>query len=96
MLYFKQYIDDIVLIWLWEQDNSAWEAFKNDLKFGVLTWEVHEPSMSVDFLDMTISIVDGHIEMRTYQKPMNLYLYLPPLSSHTRGVIKGTIFGLMY
>ena len=95
MLYFKQYIDDIVLIWLWEEDTSAWDAFKSDLKLGILTWEVNEPSSLVDFLDMTLFIVDGHIETCTYQKPMNLYLYLSPSSAHTRGVMKGTIFGLL-
>ena len=94
LLYFRRYIDDIILIWL--SENAAdWEAFKNDLGFGILTWAASELSSSVDFLDMTISIVDDRIETRTYQKAMNLYLYLPPSSAHTRGVIKGMIYGLM-
>jgi len=44
---------------------------------------------------MTILIIDDRIETRTFQKAMNLYLYLPPSSAHTRSVIKGLIYGLM-
>ena len=44
---------------------------------------------------VTLSIEDGRIVSRTYQKPMNLFLYLPPSSSHPPGCIKGTIYGLI-
>ena len=32
---------------------------------------------------------------KTYQKPMNLHLYLPGPSAHPLGCLKGTIFGLL-
>ena len=32
---------------------------------------------------------------RTFQKKMNLHLYIPPPSTHPSGCIKGTIFGLV-
>ena len=45
---------------------------------------------------MTLSIGRDHIKSHTYQKKMNLYLYIPPLLGHSSSsIIKGTIFGLM-
>lgn len=44
-------------------------------------------------MDMTISIVDGHIETKLYENDMNLYLYLPPHSSRPCGVFTGLVFG---
>ena len=95
-LYFKRFIDDIFGIWLLD-DTTAWDDFKNEVNnFGILTWEFEQELVtSVDFLDLTITIKGGQLETRTYQKPMNLYLYLPPSSAHSPGVIKSTIFGLM-
>jgi len=94
LLYFRQYIDDILLIWLWE-DAADWEAFKNNLGFVILMWDADKLSTSVNFLHMMIAIVNDRIKTRTFQKAINLYLYLPPSSAHTRGVIKGMIYGLM-
>lgn len=95
LLYFKRYIDDIIGISVFD-DSSTWEEFKAEVdNFGILTWEFEEPSTEVNFLDMTLSIVGDHIESRTYQKKMNLYLYIPPSSGHSSSIIKGTIFGLM-
>lgn len=95
LLYFRRFIDDMIGVWL-SDDSSAWIDFQAAVNnFGILTWEFDAPGRSVNFLDMTLSIRNGKIESRTYQKPMNLYLYLPSASAHTRGTIKGTIYGLM-
>ena len=95
LFYYRRFIDDIFAIWLIE-DGTSWTDFKHDINdFGVLTWETEEPSTSVNFLDMTLTIVEDRIEFRTYQKDMNLYLYLPPTSAHPGGCIKGTIYGLI-
>ena len=57
-------------------------------------WETSELSTSVDFLDLTISIgSDRRIQFQTYQKPMNLYLYIPYGSAHAPGVLRSLIFG---
>jgi hypothetical protein len=50
---------------------------------------------TVNFLDLTIEITnDGEIKTKTFQKAMNLYLYLCPSSAHQPGVLnKGLIFG---
>ena len=42
---------------------------------------------------MTISVTNnGKIKTKTYQKEMNLYLYIPPSSAHPAGMIKGLIY----
>jgi hypothetical protein len=97
LLYFKRFIDDIFGIWI-ADSNATWSDFCNDIdNFGVLTWDIHEQqlSTSVNFLDLTLSIEGSKIVSRTYQKEMNLYLYLPPASAHPPSCIKGTIYGLI-
>jgi len=65
--------------------------------FRVLTWDIENnpPATSVDFLDLTLTIEGSRIVTKTFQKKMNLYLYLPAASAHPEGCIKGTIFGLV-
>lgn len=97
LLYFKRFIDDCFGIWVGNFTNN-WSDFCNDVNdFGVLTWDIldQRPSDSVDFLDLTISIHGNKLITKTYQKKMNLYLYIPPASAHPTGCIKGTIFGLV-
>jgi hypothetical protein len=63
---------------------------------GILKWDIKEqkPSSTVNFLDLTLTIQGDTIYSRTYQKAMNLYLYLPFASAHPQGCIKGTVYGL--
>jgi hypothetical protein len=100
LLYYKRFIDDVLAIWIPPPNsspksaNAAWLQFKADLTFGILEWETEDLAQSVDFLDLTISITsDRKLRTRTFQKAMNLYLYLCPSSAHPPGVLKGLIFG---
>ena len=95
LVLYVRFIDDIFGIW--NGSDEAWEAFKGDINnFGILTWEICEPSSSANFLDLTISIEqDGSLTTKTYQKAMNLYQYIPPQSAHTPGMTKGVIYSLM-
>jgi len=61
--------------------------------WGPLKWVVQEPSTKVQFLDLNITLDNSTIRVETYQKPMNLYLYIPPLSAHPPSCFKGLIFG---
>jgi hypothetical protein len=61
--------------------------------WGSLKWVLQEPSNKVQFLDLDITLENPTIRVETYQKPMNLYLYLPPLSAHLPSCFKGLIFG---
>ena len=95
LILYVRFIDDIFGIWNGTDD--AWKEFKEDINnFGILTWEICEPSLSANFLDLTISIEqDGSLTTKTYQKAMNLYQYIPPQSAHTPGMTKGVIYSLM-
>ena len=88
------FIDDKFGIWL-RTDDQTWENFKNELNnFGKLIWKVSKLSTSVDFLDLTIAIdKNRHVYTKTYEKPMNLYLYIPPASAHPPGIFRSVVFG---
>lgn len=92
--FYRRFIDDVFLIWEgpcdadWNHLDHAFNAY------GILKWEVHEKtSRSVDFLDLTLNIKGNRIVTKTYQKPQNPYLYLPPHSAHAPGIMKGVIYG---
>ena len=92
---FNRFIDDMFGIWTGiAQEFEQFQADTNN--FGILTWDFEEPSPTVDFLDLTISI-DQHwrITTKTYQKALNLYQYIPPMSAHPPNMIKGIIYSLM-
>ena len=56
-----------------------------------------QPSRSVDFLDLTIEITPtGRIKTRTFQKPMNLYLYCPPSLAQPPSILYRLIFGTLH
>ncbi len=84
LLYYKRYIDDVVGIWLPpEQNNTAlWSQFKEKLNgWGQLNWKIEDPSKHTVFLDLELTINRTKITTKTYQKNMNLYLYIPPFSA---------------
>ena len=82
-----RYIDDLLGVALIGGEdglsNYEWSNFKRDMDdFGILTWEVNDPSTTVDYLDVTLKIENGEIISKTYQKPINLYQYITPNSAH--------------
>ncbi|KAL7550561.1 hypothetical protein ACHAWF_013783, partial [Thalassiosira exigua] len=96
----RRFIDDIFAIWICDTCRSAccphFDAFTAALNdFGLLRWTVDKLSKKCTFLDLNIEIEGKRIVTSTYQKPLNLYLYLPGPSAHPEGCIKGTIFGLL-
>ena len=61
-----------------------------------LDWTYVQRTKKVDFLDLSIFIdSSNHIHTKTYQKPMNLYLYIPPHSAHPPGLTKSLIYSLL-
>ena len=101
LLMHARLIDDACQIWDWaklpmEMKPNFTQNLSNEMKFGSLEWKVEKPSKSIDFLDLNISIQeDGSIHTKTYVKPMNLHLYIPPASAHPNGVLKSLIFGTL-
>lgn len=99
--FYCRFIDDGQGIWTarglsTEQDQVEWTQFKSDFNaLSSLEWDFTPLSLSINFLDLTIEIVDGHIRTRLYEKALNLYLYLPPHSAHPPGMIRGLVHGMV-
>ena len=96
LLYYRRYIDDIFGIWLPPKTNkdTTWTSFKNTLNnWGSLKWTIENPSPKTTFLDLNLSIQNSRIVTTTFQKDLNLYLYIPPNSAHPPGCLKGLIHG---
>ena len=53
------------------------------------------PSLSVSFLDLTLTIEGGNIVSKTFQKPLNLYQYICPNSAHPSLMSKDTVFSVL-
>lgn len=96
-LLLTRYIDDIFVIWenpaTLNQFLTALNQFHPKLKF------THAISYhSADFLDLTIykgpEFTRTHtLDLKTYQKPQNLYQYLEYSSAHPKNVHKSIIHG---
>jgi hypothetical protein len=93
LLYLRRFIDDKLGIWVGTPED--FNAFIIDINtYSQLQWESSGLSKSTNFLDLTISINnDGTLYTKTYQKPTNLHLYIPPNSAHPPGVLKSIIYG---
>jgi DNA-binding MarR family transcriptional regulator len=94
---YKRYIDDVIGLWIMDNDPATdarnWAEFKEALPFGKLTWEFSERDTSVNFLDLTLTLDNHHVVTRLFEKPLNLYLYIPPHSAHPPGILRGMIYG---
>jgi len=84
--FWKRFIDDGIGIWRHHpdpvEDARLWASFEaciND--FHGLRWTFVEPCKSIDFMDLTMTIVNGKIEFTLFEKALNLYLYIPPKSA---------------
>ena len=93
---FGRFIDDIIGVWIDDGNAIEWQNFKRDTDdFGILTWEFEELARSVNFLDLTIEIKNNKIVTKTFQKALNLYQYIGPLSCHQPKMMEGIIYSLM-
>lgn len=99
--FYGRYIDDGFGVWtpdpsLSDCANTArFNLFQRRFDdFGKLRWTFSALSLSLDFLDVTLTIDNGNIDSMLFEKALNLYLYLPPHSNHPPGVLKGLIRGM--
>ena len=99
--FIRRFIDDGNAIWdppaeiSEEESDIKYDEFKAVVNNNKgLTWEFTELSNSVNFLDLTLTIMpDDHIKTKLFEKPMALHLYIPPHSMHPPGVLTSHIFG---
>jgi hypothetical protein len=99
LLYYRRCIDDIFGVWLPPDTNrtKTWNNFKKQLNgWGTLEWVIEEPSKETNFLDLNLNLQYSRIYTKTYQKEMNLYLYIPAHSAHPPSCLKGLMSGEMF
>lgn len=102
LLHISRFVDDLFGIWIPssnDPENLQFEHFKeelNDYKPGILKWEVEKLCEKVNFLDLTIEVTkERTLTFKTYQKELNLFLYLPSHSAHPPGTLKGLVHGAL-
>jgi len=96
LLYYRRFIDDVFGIWIPPETNpeGKWKEFKEVLNnWGGLEWVTEKPTKATVFLDLNIKILQSKIHTSTFQKSLNLYLYIPPKSAHPPSCLKGLISG---
>ena len=94
LLLYQRQIDNILGIWNPSMTTGlTFEDFVHDLNaVSKLNWETDNLCLETNFLDLTISINKNlTISTKTYQKPMNLHLYIPPHSAHPPGMVKSLV-----
>ena len=92
---FRQYIDDIFVIWN-PIGEHTWQELHKDLFFGKLKWKTEKPSKQTNFLDLTIRFdKTDKIFTKTYEKTNNLHLYVPANSAHPTGKLKSLLTGMI-
>ena len=57
--------------------------------------EVGEPSTPIHSLDLAVSIENGVLVAKTYQKPTNLHQYITPSSAHPPWMMKGSVLSML-
>ena len=94
----KRYIDDGFGFWRSNpdliKDAEAWAKFQNTLNNCGANWTFSKLSRTAVFLDqMNIWLEGNNILTSMFFKPLNLYLYIPPHSCHSHGIIRGLVHG---
>jgi hypothetical protein len=98
VIFYRRFIDDIIGIWRCdvcpERNNTLWTSFQSDMQqWHGLEWEFSPLSPSCNYMDLTLTITGHSIHSTLFEKQQNLYLYLPPHSSHPKGTLQSLIFG---
>ena len=99
LLFYVRFIDDIFGVWENPSpDSNDFNEFKQYLNsLSSLTWKTENLSTCTTFLDITINLnrQKGKFFFITFQKPMNLFLYIPEHSAHPPGLIKSIVYSLL-
>lgn len=94
---FQRYIDDLLLVWRPTTKKFRFNYFKALLRRQPgIQWESDAfGTTCVDFLDLNLEIKGEKIITKTFQKALNLYLYVPFQSAHAPHTLKGLVRGLL-
>ena len=61
--------------------------------WGIMEWKVFPFSKSVNHMDLTISLTQTGFHFNTFEKEMNLFLFLIPSSAHPPGMFRSLVLG---
>ena len=92
-LFYGRYIDDIFAIFRGSRADLELICLNMNRFIEGIKLTFNHSVSSVDFLDLTIFKFEHKIAFRTFQKPLNIYQYLPPVSCHPPACISGFIKG---
>ena len=88
--FYRRYIDDVFA--LFTSVEAAWNYYHgfNAAVPGIL---LDTPFIGTNgiFLDLSLTLSQGRVQSTLYQKPANLYCYIPPMSDHNRSVFPNLI-----
>jgi hypothetical protein len=96
LLYYKRYIDDLVIFWTGSLEEWSRVAQNINRIHPKIRINFTEPSTETCiFLDLNITWNPMTRKLCTsvYQKELNRYMYISPLSCHVPHVFKGFIYG---
>ena len=78
------------------QEFGTYHSFFQENDLEPLQWTFSDLTNSVVVLDLNITLTDTTIHTTIFEKALNLYLYIPVLSYHLKGVLRGLIFGMAH
>ncbi|XP_067131689.1 uncharacterized protein [Centruroides vittatus] len=81
IVYYKRYVDDILIIWRSNRGISTFIERINDNEDGLRLKLEQKSSVEVHFLDINIAFKRGHLSTKVYTKPTHSPLYIPPQSN---------------
>jgi hypothetical protein len=93
VLLYKRFIDDIFHLWTGTlpEFNSFYESINQKIPGLKFTYKVS--TSDTEFLDLCMFRQDNLLQFRLFQKELNKYAYLTPLSCHPISTINGFIKG---
>jgi len=77
-----RYRDDILDLWTQGEDKLIeFTNYINSL-YPTIKFTITYSKEKINFLDLTLFLIDGQIKTDVYSKPTDSHLYLPPSSAH--------------
>jgi hypothetical protein len=98
-LLYKRYIDDAIAFWPGDRSSlMKFISLLQGLANPSIAWTFVISDTSINFLDITFFkgldfATSGMLSVSLYQKPGNLYQYIPPSSAHLPQVFKNLVHG---
>ena len=91
-VFYRRYIDDVFAIFN-GPDPSLIFSEMNDFVDGI-TLNFCKHRSTIPFLDLNVNVSANYsIYFSLYQKPINIYQYLPPFTYHSPSILRSYIYG---